>query len=84
MLTYIPGDICPQNIRTMSAKHLPRETYILREMLSTLYPFSGFISGVTNPRREGLGIRGMDGMRETLSYRAANVSKNIDFIGPKV
>ena len=25
--TYIPGDIC------MSAQHLPRETYILREML---------------------------------------------------
>ena len=31
--TYIPGDICPHNVRTMSAQHLPRETYILREML---------------------------------------------------
>ena len=24
---------CPHNVRTMSAQHLPRETYILREML---------------------------------------------------
>ena len=33
MRTYIPGDICPHNVRTMSAQHLPRETYIFREML---------------------------------------------------
>ena len=25
--------LCPHNVRTMSAQHLPRETYILREML---------------------------------------------------
>ena len=31
--TYIPGDLCPHNVRTVSAQHLPRETYILREML---------------------------------------------------
>ena len=31
--TYISGDICPHNVRTMSAQHLLRETYILREML---------------------------------------------------
>ena len=31
--TYIPGDICPHNIRTIFAQHLPRETYILSEML---------------------------------------------------
>ena len=31
--TYIPGDICPHNVGTMSAQHLPRETYIFREML---------------------------------------------------
>ena len=24
---------CPHNVRTMSAQHLPRETYVLREML---------------------------------------------------
>ena len=29
--TYIPGDICPHNVRTMSAQHLPRETYIFRK-----------------------------------------------------
>ena len=31
--TYIPGDICPHNVRTMTAQHLPRKTYILCEML---------------------------------------------------
>ena len=38
--SYIPGDICPHNVRTMSnnvrtmsAQHFPRETYILREIL---------------------------------------------------
>ena len=33
MRTCIRGDICPHNVRTMFAQHLPRETYILREML---------------------------------------------------
>ena len=55
--TYIPGDICPHNVPTMSAQHLPHETYILREMLcghsadlylqgymSALYPSSVFSS----------------------------------------
>ena len=40
MRTYIPGDICPHNVHTMSAQHLTKDicltmkkTYIPREML---------------------------------------------------
>ena len=36
---------CRHNVRTMSSQHLPRETYILREMLCALYPSPVFSSG---------------------------------------
>ena len=30
---YIPGDICPDNVRTMSAQHLTKDICLTREML---------------------------------------------------
>ena len=31
--TYIPGDICSHNVRTMSAQHLTKDICLMREML---------------------------------------------------
>ena len=31
--TYIPGDICPHNVGTMSAQHLTKDICLTREML---------------------------------------------------
>ena len=53
MRTYIPGDICPHNVRTKSAQHLTKymshegdvvRTYISRDIMSALYPSSFFSS----------------------------------------
>ena len=41
--TYIPGDICPHNIRTMSAQHLTKDICLTRRCCADIY-LQGYMS----------------------------------------